>query len=404
MISFDAPLDPDLTPDATLPFTFSPDRRTLTFNRDAGTTSPDFVAGIATVALIAAGSYSGTVTGTVSATTSDDTLPTPEAFTVSVNDQPVITPPGPLNLGVEFNDPTSFTIPVSDFLANASDPDAPLTLGPITTSDPDVTATVGATDVTFIVTNGFAGKITLSYDIFDSGSPVASTPTTAELDIATQIDLVDSGSTVVAPDGTVLPLMDNSTEGTATATDIAVGTSNAEAVVFQELVNQGVTNPYAEVDRFRLLGGDDLLDLRGASRDFRLDGGLGSDWLFGGDGNDVLIGLAGQDTLSGGGGKDTLFGGLGADRFDAGDTMPLMADVISDYESGEVIDLTGLITLQPSESIADRARLDAGDVIVTDSGGLETTVFSVTENGGGVPSQVTVAFEDEANMQQVQTI
>jgi Ca2+-binding RTX toxin-like protein len=318
-------------------------------------------------------------------------------FSVNVNDQPVIAPPVPLDLGTEIPTPVTFTIPVSEFLANASDPDTPLTLlGPIDTGNSDVSAVIGATDVTFNVSNGFSGMLTLTYSVADAGSPQASTETTAALDVAGLIFLTDSGLTVADPDSNTLTLLDDSTDGSAATTDIAVGTNAAEAVVYQELIDQGVSaTPYPEIEGFGLLGGNDLLDLRGTSRDFLLDGGAGDDWIYGGDGN---------DTLSGGDGQDTLAGGGGMDRFDAGDSLPAIADVISDYQAGEVIDLTGLITLQAGESLADRARLENGDVIVTDSANTDTTVFAVTADGGGLPSDVTVAFQDEANMQQVQTI
>lgn len=69
----------------------------------------------------------------------------------------------------------------------------------------------------------------------------------------------------------------------------------------------------------------------------RLDAGAGNDSLSGGGGDDVLIGGAGKDVLTGGAGKDLfLFTALtdsvnGADR-----------DVITDFEEGDLIDLSGI--------------------------------------------------------------
>jgi Ca2+-binding RTX toxin-like protein len=71
---------------------------------------------------------------------------------------------------------------------------------------------------------------------------------------------------------------------------------------------------------------------------------------------DVLQGLGGDDTLDGGAGNDTLIGGYGADimtggagndtfRFtDFNDSKASAMDVITDFESGDILDFSVLAT------------------------------------------------------------
>jgi len=85
-------------------------------------------------------------------------------------------------------------------------------------------------------------------------------------------------------------------------------------------------------------------------------GGDGADSLTGGAGNDNLQGGVGADTLSGGAGNDTLTGGLGADGLTGGsgndrfifnlsiprtDASPTTIDTVTDFASGDLIDLPG---------------------------------------------------------------
>jgi Ca2+-binding RTX toxin-like protein len=75
-----------------------------------------------------------------------------------------------------------------------------------------------------------------------------------------------------------------------------------------------------------------------------LIGGSGDDIFFGDMGANSLSGGAGNDTLSGGAGADRLSGGLGADRFSyAADAIGL-ADVITDFATGDVLDLSQLLS------------------------------------------------------------
>ena len=82
-----------------------------------------------------------------------------------------------------------------------------------------------------------------------------------------------------------------------------------------------------------------------------LDAGWGDDTVLGGAGNDTLRGGWGSDVLSGGTGNDTLFGGGWSDTLSGGsgnDTFAFEAiwepdgDVITDFQSGDVIDLSAI--------------------------------------------------------------
>ena len=96
--------------------------------------------------------------------------------------------------------------------------------------------------------------------------------------------------------------------------------------------------------------------------DIDLTGNGGDNWLNGNAGSNVLTGLAGNDRLQGRGGNDTLDGGAGNDNLYGGDGIDTFVfadgdgtDVIRDFETGEIIDLSGT-------SAADFAALDIRDV------------------------------------------
>ena len=93
-------------------------------------------------------------------------------------------------------------------------------------------------------------------------------------------------------------------------------------------------------------------------------GGDGSDTLIsienalGSDFNDSLTGSSAANSLNGGGGNDRLTGGGGIDTYvftDAG------TDTITDYASGEDIDLSGLdVTIDDVTILTDRIVVDLG--------------------------------------------
>src|SRR4029077_19775736 len=76
-------------------------------------------------------------------------------------------------------------------------------------------------------------------------------------------------------------------------------------------------------------------------------GGGGADWLMGTAATNTLEGGAGNDTLAGLSGRDILVGGADADSFlflsikDSGATA-VTRDLIKDFETGDIIDLTGI--------------------------------------------------------------
>jgi len=97
---------------------------------------------------------------------------------------------------------------------------------------------------------------------------------------------------------------------------------------------------------------DDTIEAAGTAGN-KITGGDGKDTLLGGAGHDDLNGGNGDDTITGSGSGDFLTGGSGNDTFvytaanqsvvNGADTSG--ADLIQDFESGDVIDLTGLASL-----------------------------------------------------------
>jgi Ca2+-binding RTX toxin-like protein len=79
--------------------------------------------------------------------------------------------------------------------------------------------------------------------------------------------------------------------------------------------------------------------INGLAGNDTLVGHDGNDTLNGGDGADKLSGYWGNDILNGGTGNDTLSGGPGQSTFvfKAGDG----ADIITDFKTGDIVDLTG---------------------------------------------------------------
>jgi Ca2+-binding RTX toxin-like protein len=75
-----------------------------------------------------------------------------------------------------------------------------------------------------------------------------------------------------------------------------------------------------------------------------LTGGSGNDILIGNGGADTLIGGAGDDQLAGGTGADTLTGGPGNDTFFFDVTRESAVDRITDFEIGDKIRITDLVT------------------------------------------------------------
>ena len=92
----------------------------------------------------------------------------------------------------------------------------------------------------------------------------------------------------------------------------------------------------------KLIGGsgDDVLS--GGEHNDRVYGGSGNDELIGGSGNDYLTASSGNDILIGGSGNDKLFGGSGNDVFDLSGFEAGDRDIIADFKSGDVADVSSL--------------------------------------------------------------
>ena len=245
--------------------------------------------------------------------------------------------------------------------------------------DPDVSVTLLADAVRVTVPDGYVGTPVLTYDVVDDAGVPATAQATADLDINT-MQMIDTGQVMLGN-----PLLSDVT-GAPGGTDIALGTDAADSVVLDPSAR-----PYAEVEGFSLLGGDDIVDLSAGSAGYSVDGGAGAD---------RITGSAGDDLLSGGADADTLTGGAGDDIFAMTDL--LASDVITDYRSpsaaGETdqIDLSSLVQLSGTEAIADRVSYDTG----TGALNVDGSQVAEVQTGSGFADQVQVIFEDAANTQQ----
>ena len=94
-------------------------------------------------------------------------------------------------------------------------------------------------------------------------------------------------------------------------------------------------------------GGNPEPHIIGSDFNDNFTGNAANNVLSGGQGNDILSGVAGNDVLIGGLGQDSMNGGAGNDTYvftnlaDSGNTIPT-ADVISGWDSTDVIDLSGI--------------------------------------------------------------
>jgi Ca2+-binding RTX toxin-like protein len=125
------------------------------------------------------------------------------------------------------------------------------------------------------------------------------------------------------------------------------------------------------------------------------DAGAG-DTLLGYEGDDVLLALAGNDSLNGGAGADLLLGGLGTDTITGGtgddafviDPSHLISghDLIADYQSGDVIDLSQIFG---SVGGANAANVDT--LVNLQSAGANTAVMADVDGAGAGTAFVQVA-------------
>ncbi|WP_170566337.1 calcium-binding protein [Ruegeria atlantica] len=382
-VSFNDPLPAGATvSDGVL----SPDRQTLTLTRGA-LTSAEFTVLVAAVAVLLPGNFAGAVEGSVVATTNHGTS-LPVAFSFDVNDLPGVS--GPVD--ITSTDPVFF-ITNAELLANASDMDA-LSIANVASDDPtNVSNDVQAAGEQITVPNAYVGTPILTYDVVDGGTPPASAQATANLDIDT-LQMEVTGTTITDPAGAPRDLLDDVT-GAVGGKDIAKGTAGNDGVVLSG------TSPYAEIEGFSLLDGDDFIDLSASNNGYSIDLGADDDWAIGSSGNDVLIGGSGSDILNGGEGSDSLEGGAGSDIFVMTDLT--MSDVITDYEGpagGDQIDLTTLVNIDPG-NLGSEVTYDNTNGELDVRG---TLVATVNTAGGGFSTEVEVIFNDASGAQQTAVI
>lgn len=216
-------------------------------------------------------------------------------------------------------------------------------------------------------------------------------------DIAARSAPPTADSTIVL-DSSSQPLGDAT--GTPGNVEIAQGTAGDDEI------DWAASGGYVDIDGFQMLGGNDLVDLTGATEGYSVELGDGTDTAFGGDGADLLLGEGDDDILSGGGGADVLRGGAGADHLTGGADADLfvlepgLADVIADYdkEEGDLIDLTAFGTRDPADISYDSGtgtlRVDSGsgpvDVATFEAGAIPASVEVILDNAAGAAEIVTV--------------
>jgi Ca2+-binding RTX toxin-like protein len=118
--------------------------------------------------------------------------------------------------------------------------------------------------------------------------------------------------------------------------------------------------------------------LNGSSSADEIHGGSGDDVIAGNAGDDILFGDDGSDVIRGGAGADTMTGGAGSDIFVLDNSAvtnpgPANIDTITDYASGDLIDITQILTVAPGTDV-----IAGGYLRVTTTG-----LVQVDLNGGG---------------------
>jgi len=110
--------------------------------------------------------------------------------------------------------------------------------------------------------------------------------------------------------------------------------------------------------------------------------------ITGGTGKDTITGGAGADIIRGGTGQDTLFGGDGKDsfQFNPGDSSVLTPDTISDFKSGDEIQIGfggDITTLKGTQTVA------AGTTLATIDGNGVATFANMTTTPATLSAAVT---------------
>ncbi|MFO1190532.1 MAG: hypothetical protein U1E97_13390, partial [Alphaproteobacteria bacterium] len=113
----------------------------------------------------------------------------------------------------------------------------------------------------------------------------------------------------------------------------------------------------------------------------------GDDAISGGDGNDKISGGAGGDYIYGGKGNDTMSGGAGTDIFLYEQADGAGNDVITDWDSGDVIWLCGQPEFTPvkvqfiaADFVSDQVNGDTNDVYVLFNNGQKLTILNAASD------------------------
>jgi hypothetical protein len=166
--------------------------------------------------------------------------------------------------------------------------------------------------------------------------------------------------------GTGTYLMDVDLTGSGNA-DVIAGTVNAETLSGN--------------------GGNDLLFGNGGN-DVTINGNLGNDLLVGGAGNDTMDGGADNDWLVGGLGADSLTGGSGNDTFvytAVDDSRSSLFDTITDFTSGDKIDLTAFSAASFSNVTWGYTTLSNETIVQVDTDGNAATAGLEIHLTGNIP-------------------
>lgn len=161
-------------------------------------------------------------------------------------------------------------------------------------------------------------------------------------------DVIDGGAgvdTLQGGDGSDTYIVDHARDVTREL--LANGDIDRVVATVSYALQAGVEQLALRDQAGRGIGNDLDNGIEGNARSNELLGRGGDDVMGGRGGNDTLRGEGGNDVLDGGVGRDILFGGAGADVFcflSAEDTgrKPSGADVIRDFEAGDLIDLSSV--------------------------------------------------------------
>ena len=153
---------------------------------------------------------------------------------------------------------------------------------------------------------------------------------------------------------------------------------------------QGSPGVLVRSDDLVLAGTGDADTLEGGAGRDSLTGDAGNDSLTGGAGNDTLNGGDGDDTLAGSEGRDELAGGAGNDTFLFARATDIDGDLITDFATGDRIDLSGLsANFLGTTPLSQRYGSGvAVNVVQTGSGAFATTDLQFDVDGDGVADRV----------------